>query len=200
MTTFRRPLAVGLVLALPLGAAGSAGYGVLVYYCWMPLLVVLLLLAMTVRRQPSAIAYLCTLVLLVILAAAGTFAGHWARRLQCRARCKACQPLLSLVEKHRGEHGQYPTSLAEVEGFAFAQRDSGLNVAQGKLSRGGIDLDGVNSHDGLIYLDTNFVSCVVPVTKQIPMSFTRLYVYTWNTDTRSWQYDKLVWHLGLLSQ
>jgi len=87
--------------------------------------------------------------------------------------------------------------LSEVQGFALAQRDSGLDIAQGEFSGHGISLDGINSHDALVYLDTNFVSCVVPVTKQLPMSFTRLYVYGWSGDTPSWKYDKLVWTFGL---
>ncbi len=201
MKTYRAPLVMGLVLALLLGVAGLAGYGVVVYYNWLVLLFVLLLLAApTVKRQPSVMAYLCAVLILVVLSAAGAFAGHWGRRLQCRATCRACESLLTLVQEHRDEHGQYPSTLSEVQGFALAKRDSGLDVAQGELSSHGISLDGINTHDALIYLDTNFVSCVVPVTKQLPMSFTRLYVYGWNTDTRSWQYDKLVWTLGLLNE
>lgn len=191
---------MGLLLALFLGAAGLAGYGVVVYYNWLILLFVLLLLAApTVKRQPSAVAYLCAVTILVICSTAGAFAGHWGRRLQCRSKCRACEPLLELVEKHRDEHGQYPTTLSDVQGFALARRDSGLDVSQSEFSSHGISLDGINSHDALIYLDTNFVSCVVPVTKQLPMSFTRLYVYGWSSDAPSWKYDKLVWTIGLIN-
>ena len=200
MRPYRAPLVMGLVLALLLGAAGLAGYGVVVYYNWLVVLFVLLLLAApTVKRQPSVIAYLCAVIILVAFSAAGAFAGHCVRRLQCRSKCTACEPLLTLLQQHHGEHGQYPARLSELQGFTLAQRDSGLDVAQGEFSSHGISLEGINSHDALIYLDTNSVSCVVPVTKQLPMSFTRLYVYGWSSDTPSWKYDKLVWTIGLIN-
>ena len=90
----------------------------------------------------------------------------------------------------------YPTKLAEVQSFAGAQQDAGLSSGQGAFSEHGINLDGINSHDALIFLDDDSVSCVVPVTKQLPMSSTRLYVYVWISDTRLWTYDKRVWFPG----
>ena len=196
MKAYRTHIAIGLVLALLLGAAGLAGYGVVVYYSGPILFLFLLLLAApTVRHQPPATAYLCAVGILVAFSLTGTFLGHWGRRLQCRSKCKACEPLLALLQRHRDEHGQFPSGLSEVPGFELARRDAGLDVAQGEFASHGIDLDGINSHDVLIYLDKNFVSCVVPVTKQLPMSFTRLYVYGWNSDAPSWKYDKVVWTL-----
>ena len=188
---------MGLVLGLLLCAAGLAGYGVVVYYNRLFLLILLLILAApTVKRQPSGIAYLCSVVMLLAFSAAGALTGHEVRRLHCRSKSSACEPLLELVQKHRDEHGRYPSALSEVQGFALAQRGSGLDIAQGDFSSHGISLDGINAHDALIYLDANFMSCVVPVTKRLPMSITRLYVYRWSSDTRSWRYDKLVWNIG----
>lgn len=165
MKTYRTEVALGLILAVLLGAAALAGYGVVLYYNWLNLFLVLLVLALpTLKRQPSAIAYLCAVLILVGSSVAGAFGGHCGRRLQSRINCQACEPLLTLVQSHRDEHGQFPMALSDVEGFALAQRQSNLDVVQGEFSSHGISLRGINSHDALIYPDTNFVSCVVPVT------------------------------------
>ena len=161
------------------------------------LIFILLIVVPIIKRQLSITAYLSCAVILLAFSVVGAFAGHWGRQLQCRSRCKACEPILALLEQHRTEHGQYPLRLSEVQRFARAQHDAGLAVAQGEFSEHGIDLDGINSHDALIFLNTNFVSCVVPVTKLLPMSFTHLYVYRWSNDDPFWKYEKLVWTLGL---
>lgn len=169
-----------------------------VYYGWVILLFFFFLLALpTIKRQPSITAYFGLVILLFAFSVGGAFAGHWGRRLRCQNRCKACEPILTVLRQHRAEHGQYPLRLSDAQGFASAQQESGLAVAQGELSKNGIDLDGINSHDALIFLETNFVSCIVPVTKQLPMSFTRLYVYRWSSDDPFWEYDKFVWIFGL---
>lgn len=200
MKTYRIPLILGLVLSLLFGAAGLAGYGVVVYYGWVFLLVFIFLIALPIiKRKPSITAYLSCAVILFAFSIGGAFVGHWGRQLQCRSRSKACEPILALLQQHRDEYGQYPLRLLEVQGFERAQRDAGLVVAQGEFSEYGIDLDGINTHDALIFLGTNFVSCVVPVTKLLPMSFTRLYVYRWNNDDPFWKYDKLVWTLGQMN-
>ena len=102
-----------------------------------------------------------------------------------------------MLQEYRADHGRFPAKLTELKGFAQAQRRSGLRIAQGEFLEYGIDLDGVNSHDALIYLEPQFMSCVVPVTKQLPLSITRLYVYGWSSDSPSWKYQKLVWSLSI---
>lgn len=195
---YRTPLMMGLIIAFLLGVTSFDGYGVFLYYGWWALFFALLVLATpTFKRKPSVTTYLCAFVILLALSTAGAVAGHLGRMLQCRNKCKACEPLLALLQEHHNRYGQYPLKLSEVQGFAVAQRDTGLDVAQGEFSRSGINftginLVGINSHDALIYLDTNFVSCVVPVTKQLPVSITRFYIYGWNSDTPSWKYEKVI--------
>lgn len=145
------------------------------------------------RREPSAKAYVCALLILVGLSTAGAVAGHWGRRIHCLRKCRSCEPVLELVQKHRREHGRYPRKLEEVHGFALARQESGLRIGAGELSSDGLDLAGINSHDALIYLEAEHFTCVVPVTKQLPLSFTRLYIYASSSDDPSWKYDKLVW-------
>jgi hypothetical protein len=194
--TFRGPLSLGIVSALLLGFAGLSGYGVVIYYCWWIILVFLLLLATSIiKHEPSVTAYLLAVTIMVGLSSAGALGGYWARRLHCYSKCKSCEPILALLEAPRAKQGHYPAKLEEVEGVIAAQRRSGLRLSQGEYSENGIDLAGINTNDALIFLSTNTMWCVVPVTKQLPMSFTRLYVYTWSTDRPSWSYDNLVTHL-----
>jgi hypothetical protein len=45
-------------------------------------------------------------------------------------------------------------------------------------------------------MTTNYFLCVVPVSKVLPLSFTRFYAYTRNIDESDWQWEKIVWMLG----
>lgn len=198
MKVYPGPWIMGTVLAVLLGAAALTGYAVIVYYCWPVLLFVLLALATpALRHRPRVLAFISAFVILTTLSTVGALTGHMARILHARRKCKACEPALELLQKHRFKNGQYPLELAKVEGWGLAQAATDLRIAQGEFCKDGVDLDGINSHDALIYLDTNFVSCIVPVTRQLPVSITRFYVYRWTSDEPVWKYDKVVWFLGL---
>jgi len=197
MKAYRAPVIVGIVLGVGLCWLALAGYSVVIYYNWpIVLLVLLVIAALTVVCQRSATAYVRALLILVMLSVAAAIAGHWGRRLHCRNKCQSCQPILELVEEYRTEHGHYPDKLAEVQGFARTQHDAGLLIGEGEWSEHDMVLDGIDSHDALVYLGRDPVLCVVPVTKRLPLCATRLYVYLWNSDTRSWKYGKLIWFLG----
>lgn len=195
-TAYRAAIIAGLVFALLLAAAGFAGYSVLIYYSIPFIIFALLVLAAPVlERQPSVTAFFCALLILVTLSGAGALVGHYGRRLYSLRKCMLCEPMIKLLQKYRGENGRYPSSLSEVQGFALVQRDSGLCIGLDRFSHYGFDLERLNSCDALMYLDTNNLVCVVPVTKMLPMSFTRLYVYTWGSEHPSWQYDRWIWSL-----
>lgn len=191
---YRTPIILGIILALLFGAVSWAGYSVVFYYTWLFIIFLLFLLAAPiVKREPSVMAYLVAVVILVAASLAGVLAGHGIRQLHCRLKCRACEPLLESLQKQRAENGCYPTNLMQVPDFARLQREAGLRISQGQFLKCGIDLKGINSNDALIYLSTNCVACVVPVTKQLFMSVTRLYVYAWNSNDRCWKYEKVIW-------
>ena len=198
MGAYRFPVITGLVLALLIGLAGFTGYGVMLFYCWLPILfLIVVLAARTLKSQKPIAGFVSAVLIMLALSTAGAFSGHWVRRLHSRSKYKSCEPILELLQEYRAEHGRFPAKLIEVQGFTLAQRKSGLRIAQGKFLETGIDLGEINSHDALIYLDPQIMSCVVPVTKLLPLSFTRLYVYGWSSDSPSWKYQKLVWSLSI---
>ena len=186
-------VAIGVALLL----VGMKGYSVVLYYGWLFILFFLAAIAGAVwKRQPASTSYLLVLAVLTMAAVVGGFAGHWTRRAQALSVCRRCEPIFASLNAYKQTHGSFPTSAVPILG----QTGTGLNISQGRLSSGGIGLEELNSSDVVVYLQTNSYLCVVPVTKQLLMSFTRLYVYRRDSDNAQWVYDKMVWTLGLIDE
>ena len=199
MTPFRKSLLAGGALALLLGLAGWSGYGVALYYILgLPLFFGLVLLARILadRREPSFRSFGATFAVLVGLAFLGALAGHEGRRLSCLRTCGACAPLLAALDQYQAEHGRYPSRLEEAPGFPEAARTAGLRVSQGSFSKlGDMYLEGINDCDAMIYLSDADYVCAVPVTRLLPFSFTRFYVYSRASRDPRWRYEKVIWRL-----
>jgi len=174
---------------------------VLVVYASVPLLLGLMMMAdRAVRRRPSGWGYLVTLALYAAMSTLGAAGGHGLRMVRMRKVCRSVEPLLLQVEAHRAEHGKHPSRLADVEGFVSAMNQAGLRVAQGNWSPDGLGLSGISHVDALIYLGEEEVACLVPVTKPLPLSFTRFYAYGWSSHRPSWEVERHVWWLGAIGE
>ena len=173
-------------------AAYWTGYGVAVRYSW-PFIIFLIVVVVGLKRGPSFRIYLARVAVVSLLVIAGMFSGDWIRRIGRYRICKSCEPLLEAMERFREHNGQYPQELEVMPDYFAVQDNAGIRVRQGKFTKHGISLDDMETVDAMVYLHTDHYVCIVPVTKRLPMSFTRLYVYVWSSEKPEWTYDHLIW-------
>ena len=185
--------AVALLIAVAVFAVSVSDYGMVTRYGWLIwLFILVLVVGHSSFRRGGASAFLMNLALAVILGFVGMLVGDWSRRAYCYSKCRSCEPMLERLAAFRASHGAFPTNIPPLE------IPRGLTIQQRSFSGGNINLAGVNQSDATLYLDTNGFLCVVPVTKVLPMSFTRFYAYMRNEEDRDWRYDYIISYLGSL--
>jgi hypothetical protein len=182
-----------LLLAVALFAVSANGYGMVIRYGWMVwLFFVVFVVGLPSFRWGGVSAVLPNVALVVAVGVAGLLAGDGARRAYCRSKCRACDPVLERLSAYRATHGVFPTNLPPSD------LPRGITIQQRGFTNGGLNLVGINEFDATLYLGTNGYLCVVPVTKMLPMSFSRFYAYGRNETDREWRYDYFVWFLGVV--
>jgi hypothetical protein len=184
------PLAVGLAL----GAGGfcvmMTGYGVLFYYLWF--LILPFILVISVRFRPRSLrACLVRIGLIAATAAVLTGLGLGLLIVRRRSICSDLESLISELEDYRRANGAYPPDLSAI------RRPEHLKIGEGRTAGTGINLEGCSEYDAVFYLLPDEFLCIVPITKMLPMVFTRVYVYRWSTSEPCWRSEKLVWTLGV---
>lgn len=113
--------------------------------------------------------------------------------LKARATCHACDPLYLALEHYHQQHGQYPATLDELPIVQTISSQHGIQIRQGEFLDNGIDLNEINHADIVLFLDKEYYTSLVPVTKKLPMSFTRLYTFIRTSDSAAWKFDSIVW-------
>lgn len=173
----------------------AAGYGTASYYLLQPLLILFCVLALPSCRTKGLTGYVCHLVVIAGLTLILFFAGVITRRVQKILVCRRLNELTERVQTFRSRSGRYPTNLAELGSMPAA---NSLSLQVGTCTDGQISLAGLNEHDATVFFPTNGFICVVPVTKLLPVSITRFYVYQWTPEEPTWKYEKVIWMLGIM--
>ena len=182
----RYPIAMGVVCGL-LGMAFSlTGYGVPLYYMRLLILGAFAVLAFPALFRKKVVQYFLHVALITVIATGLWYAGTTVRRIKKSIVCHELNTLIKQAQIFREKNGQYPEQLDELD---FSTR---LRLNSKTVMESGIDLEGMNEHDATVYMSTNSFACVVPVTKVLPMSFTRFYVYMWTSDDPEWRYIKVI--------
>jgi hypothetical protein len=186
-------LAFALLVAVVFLGVSTSGYGALFRYGWLIwLATVLLVVGLLSVRDGGSSQFVLNVVVVVAIGFGGMTVGNWTRRASCYSKCRSCQPVLDRLSAYRASQGAFPTNL---QSFVFPQ---GITIQQCRLSGDGLDLIGLNQTDATLYLGTNGFLFVVPVTKILPISFTRFYAYVRSDRDRDWKYDHFVWRLGAI--
>ncbi len=183
-----------VVIGLGVGAGGFcvmlAGYGVLFYYLWvfiLPFIAVISLLS----RPRSFRAFLIRFSLIAVLGAVLTGLGLGLLIIKKWSVCSDLNSIISELEDYRTANGAYPPGLSAVH------KPNRLKIGEGRTTREGINLEGCSDYDAVFYLSPDEFLCIVPITKMLPMVFTRVYIYRWSTSEPRWRSEKLVWSLGV---
>jgi hypothetical protein len=183
-----------LVAGLLLGAGGfhvmMTGYGVLFHYLWVFILPFVLVISLLFRPH-SLQAYLVGLGLITVIAAVLTSLGLGLLIVKKRSVCSDLNPIISELEDYRKANGTYPPDLSAV------RRPGHLKIGEGQTTGEGINLEGCSDYDAVFYLSPDEFLCIVPITKVLPMSFTRVYVYRWSTGQPRWTSEELIWSLSV---
>jgi hypothetical protein len=184
------PLAVGLGVGIGGFCIMMRGYGVLFYYLWVFILPFILVISL-LSRPRSLQAYLVRVGLVVIIGAVLTCLGLGLLIMKKQSICSDLDSMISELEDYRKSNGAYPPDLSAL------RKPGHLRIGEGRTAETGINLEGCNDYDAVFYLSPDEFLCIVPITKVLPMSFTRIYVYRWSTSEPCWRSEKLVWSLGV---
>jgi hypothetical protein len=187
MGRFLFPLILGAVFGIAGFCLSLSGYVVPIVMLWPVTVVLLLVSSIPLRREQASPPYLVrvTVIAAMLILLAGC--GHGARLLRKWAICQELGPVLSEIEALHKANGTYPLDLSAVH------LPSGLRIRTGKMAGEGIDLEEVHDADAVFYLSKDGLLCIVPVTKMLPMSMTRFYVFRWSTEEPHWKSNKMIW-------
>ena len=128
---------------------------------------------------------------------AGWGPGKLCRDAYCRRIRAKCEPVLVALEAYRAEHGAYPEALAVISNIEALKSDAGIVICDDRFSKHGVDVGIMDNADAVIYLDPHRYTCVVPIERRLPMSFTPFYVYLRNSGDVAWVHDYIIWYIGI---
>lgn len=174
---------IGLTIAL-------SGYGYVVVYIWRVILIMFLVLASPALFRRKLIQYFLHLALIAGIATGLWYGGMVVRKFQKSRSCRELNALISKVNEFHEKTGHYPEHLDDL---SFSTR---LSLKSDVFKDAGVNLNGVNNHDAVVYLGTDGFICIVPVTKMLPISITRFYAYIWTSLDSEWRYAYMIWTLG----
>jgi hypothetical protein len=192
------------VFALIPFVLGVYGHGGSLWYLGFPALILLAFLGIRQATRGYRGEYSATMLalnavaLLVLYDAAyitGWGGGVLCREVHCRKICARFEPVVSALERYRSQHGQYPRSLNQVPGASESLAASGIEVAEGRLLPGGLDVSQADRADALVYLDPQEYLFLVPVEQPMPMCLTRFHSYMRGGRESSWTRERLIWML-----
>ncbi|PCJ54691.1 MAG: hypothetical protein COA79_21500 [Planctomycetota bacterium] len=164
----------------------------LVYMSLIVMFGMVLLLGSMFSKKLNFFHYLANCTIVLLLGLLGLAVGSWTLVHEKIAVCVECDKVIMLLEKYKDQHGTYPDKIDDIN----IRIVKGIKVQQGKFLNGGsINIGNINNSDVTIYLTPKVYSCVVPVTKVFPMSFTRFYVFQKNNQMKNWVYEKYIWSL-----
>jgi len=186
-------IAFAVILAVICFTVSIKGYGMVIHYGWLFWLIPILpVVGRLSLKRSGALAFVLNSALVIAIGVAGMLIGDWSRRAYCFNKCRACEPMLEQLSAFQASHGGSLTNLPSLV------MPRGITIQQRTLEGGGLDLDGVNQTDATLYIGTNSFVCLVPITKILPMSITRFYVYMRNEKDFDWKYDYIVWTIGVI--
>jgi hypothetical protein len=193
MKRYLFPLGFGLLLACPTYVIARSGYGyVLTYPSWLFALCLFAYICgrSKAEKWPWVVHALVNSVIVAVLSASAFGLGFWLLLLEKRAMTEDCEQIVHELKAYIAEHGKTPN-----DPFSLASITStSLSIDFGALKEGGfISCDGLNEVDARLYLSDTSYLVVIPVTRMLPMSFTRFYVLLLAEGEDEWRYQKIVW-------
>ncbi|MEK7485306.1 MAG: hypothetical protein AABZ60_13355 [Planctomycetota bacterium] len=197
MKKYGKSLGVGGTLFVLGVFASLSGYHyVLIYASFFIVCCLLILSTCATRKNAPLFEYICNTIIITLLFILGVGIGL---ELLVRRKIEVCErseKIISKLNKYKKENGVFPNSLLQID---LKNVDSALNmkIKEGKFEDGGVNLDGYNDHELIVYLDAKEYLLVVPVTKKLLMSITRMYAFMRNDKSDKWEYDMIIWTLSI---
>ena len=190
MSKYIRPVLLGLAFGIFCFFLALYGWGVLILYSWVLLVLcgIVLFLRYWLIRSSSILESLASVVIVAVLVLVLSGIGCGLLLIRKEKICNNANYLISQVQQYRRIHGIYPDTGLILDNpmklkyiFSQGQPDNGLNI------------DEINHNDVIFYMRNDGYRCVVPVTKEIPLSITRFYVLERSAVETTWTYKKLIW-------
>jgi hypothetical protein len=179
----------GLILGLTAGTLAVAGYGYLLHYFALPLLLIPLTLSARSLFDKKPLQFLAQFAIIAGFALLGWHLGTAAIRKRALSTCHKLDAYVDQAQLFRLHHGRYPTNLSEMEDFRMPVES--IRFLHTAITSD-IGLENIWECETTVLLSSNEFACILPVSKLLPLNSTRLYVYRWTSLDTHWKYDHYV--------
>lgn len=194
MERYSRSLVSGIVLLAVGFVPAIYGYFYALIYMLYPLFIliaVLILISLPPEEHRTVSTIFACITIISFFAVSGVGTGTLYLALDRWAICRTLQPLTEELDSYERKHGAYPAHLSRLKTDVPGE----LTVRQVNMSESGSSYVDYNSSDAIFYLWENKYAVVVPVSKMLPMSFTRYYYFVRRNSEENWKYKKSIWYI-----
>jgi hypothetical protein len=186
---FKRPLIIGIIF----GVIGSVivfyGYGVYIEYLWLVYFAGIIFVGLPTIFQKSLIQYFLNIFLVLLLPTISYFCSSKIHVFQKSLICEEVNVLIDQVNNYHQKNGYYPSSLSALN---FSTK---LAIRAEPFEGNFVNYNNLNDYDVIVYMGQDGFICIVPVTKLLPISMTRMYRFIWTLQEKKWKYDVSIWTL-----
>lgn len=195
MKKYGRSLGVGIMLFVVGISVAVKGYHyTLIYGSFFLVFFLLILSKCATRKNATNLEYLCNMLIITLLFISGILIGFGVLLQKKIEVCKRSETLISKLDDYKRKKGVFPSSLSQID-MKSVSSILALKMKEGAFEKDGLDLEGYNDHELIVYLDAKEYLLVVPITKRLLMSFTRMYAFMRNNESKNWEYSKIIWNL-----
>lgn len=196
MKKYGKSLAVGVTLFVFGIYASVNGYHYTFIYASFFVVIFLLILSIcTTRKNASLSEYICNALIISLLFILGNVIGLRLLVQKKNEICERSEKIISKLDDYKRKNGIFPNSLSQID-LKNVSSVLNMKIKEGNFEGGGLNLEGYNNYELIVYLDAKEYLLVVPVTKKLLMSFTRMYAFMRNNKSDKWEYDKIIWSIS----
>lgn len=185
------PLVIGAFMGVAVVLVVLSGYGVLFYYLWPVYLVFVVFFGLATIFQKSFFQFLFNSIIVFLIPTIVYFLSCEIQVFRKSLIRNELNILIDQVNTFYKKNGNFPISLDELN---FSTK---LLIHTEVFDDEKLNYSALNENDVIVYMGKNGFICVVPVTKKLPISTTRLYRYIWTSKEQYWRYDFSIWTLEI---
>lgn len=184
----KEPLLVGSIFGLLVISIVFSGYGLFICYLCPVFFVGIAFIDLLTIFQKSFIQYIFNILLIFFIPTIFYFCSSEIQVFR-KSLIRDEMNTLNQVNEFHKKNGIYPEKLSALN---FSTK---LKIYTEKFYRDEVNFGHLNENDAVVYMGPDGFICLIPVTKVLPISITRIYKFVWTSENQTWEYNYSVWEL-----